>query len=211
MINKVSFSNYGYNPAFKAEFSKDYKTQEILNNFSEISPVETFVMLNGIKKINSDDCISINREIEWVGDFEYPDSYAYFDYSFKNNKTGIEIKYSEDNNEPVTKYFSKLLSGKNKNDYKKLFGNNESNNQENFDNLVSSSENKLYKITNSENIKEKLNLLDTEIINYQKKSDEIMNKINNLKNTKNELNLTRINIFSEYVASMINNISEKSE
>lgn len=110
-----------------------------------------------------------------------------------------------------TKYFSKLLSGKNKNDYKKLFGNNESNNQENFDNLVSSSENKLYKITNSENIKEKLNLLDTEIINYQKKSDEIMNKINNLKNTKNELNLTRINIFSEYVASMINNNSEKSE
>ena len=38
-----------------------------------------------------------------------------------------------------------------------------------------------------------------------------MNKINNLKNTKNELNLTRINIFSEYVASMINNNSEKSE
>ncbi len=31
-----------------------------------------------------------------------------------------------------------------------------------------------------------------------------MNKINNLKNTKNELNLTRKNIFSEYVVSMIN-------
>ncbi|CDE88546.1 unknown [Clostridium sp. CAG:729] len=37
-----------------------------------------------------------------------------------------------------------------------------------------------------------------------------MNKIINLKNTKNELNLTRKNIFSEYVASMLNN-SEKSE
>ena len=67
MINKVTFSNY--NQSFKANFSKDDKTKEVLSTLASKSPVETYLAIKNIKKIDTNDSISLKMDIGSEPDF----------------------------------------------------------------------------------------------------------------------------------------------